>query len=299
MSASMAVTRWLLRARSRLTRTVPLERQLAELASREYPGYAPLPRAMRARYDVRETAVDGCLVLRLTPRDGATGQHLIYTHGGSYVHPLVREQWWFIDRSTRGSGVTITLPFYRLAPEGGPERAYALLRTVYAELAGAGAQITLAGDSAGGGLALGQAIAYRDAGAPAPRQVVLFSPWVDVALTNPEIPALQALDPVLDAEVSATFGRIWAAGVDLRHATVSPLHADLTGLPPVHTYQGGRDILAADVNLLADRLRRAGNPGTFTFVAGAFHDYVGAFWTPEARAALAEVNNLLRPPPPP
>lgn len=297
----MTVTCWLLRGRSRLTRTVPLERQLAELARRTYPAYAPLPKAMRERYDVREATVDGCLVLRLTPRSGATGQHLIYTHGGSYVHPLVREQWWIIDRSTRGSGVTITLPFYRLAPEGGPERAYALLRKVYAELAdaGSGTQITLAGDSAGGGLALGQAIAYRDAGAPAPRQVVLFSPWVDVALTNPEIPSLQPRDPVLDAEVSAAFGRLWAGGVDLRHVTVSPLHADLATLPPVHTYQGGRDILAADAKLLADRLRQAGNSGTFTFVAGAFHDYVGAFWTPEARAALVDVNNLLRPPPPP
>ena len=201
----MTVTCWLLRARSRLTRTVPLERQLAELASRVYPAPAPLPKAMRERYDVRETTVDGCLVLRLTPRDGATGQHLIYTHGGSYVHALVREHWWLIDRSTRGSGVTITLPFYRLAPEGGPERAYALLRKVYAELAGtgSGARITLAGDSAGGGLALGRAIAYRDAGAPALRQVVLFSPWVDVALTNPAIPSLQPRDPVLDAEVDA------------------------------------------------------------------------------------------------
>ena len=209
----MTVTCWLLRARSRLTRTVPLERQLAELASRAYPAPAPLPKAMRERYDVRETTVDGCLVLRLTPRDGATGQHLIYTHGRWYVHALVREHWWLIDRSTRGSGVTITLPFYRLAPEGGPERAYALLRKVYAELAdtGSGARITLAGDSAGGGLALGQAIAYRDAGAPAPRQVVLFSPWVDVALTNPAIPSLQPRDPVLDAEVSTTFGRLWLA----------------------------------------------------------------------------------------
>jgi monoterpene epsilon-lactone hydrolase len=74
------------------------------------------------------------------------------------------------------------------------------------------------------------------------------------------------------------------------------LHADLTGLPPVHTFQGGRDILAADAQLLADRLQQVGNPGTFTFVPGAFHNYLAAFWTPEARAALGAVRQLLRPP---
>ena len=293
----MTATGWLIRGAGRLT-NAPLDRQLSDLAGREYPAYAPLPRGMRARYDVHETTVDGCPVLRLTPRSGASGQHLIYTHGGSYVHALVAAQWWFIDRSTRGTGVTITLPFYRLAPEGGVERAYQLLRTVYAELTatGSGGHITLAGDSAGGGLALGQAIAYRDAGGPAPRQVILFSPWVDVTMANPAIPTLQRRDPMLDLAETVAFARLWAGGIDQRHPSLSPLYADLAGLPPVHTFQGGRDILAADVQLLADRLVQAGNAGTFTFVPGAVHNYIGAFWTSEAQRALRAVRQLLRPP---
>ena len=73
--------------------------------------------------------------------------------------------------------------------------------------------------------------------------------------------------------------------------------ADLDDLPPVHTFQGGRDLLAADAPLLADRLQQAGNPGTFTLVPGGFHVCVGAFWTTEARAALRAINQLLRPAP--
>ena len=293
----MTATSWAVRGLERLS-NVPLDRQLADLASRKYPAYAPLPRAMRARYDLRETTIDGCPVLRLTPRSGASGQHLLYAHGGAYVHALVGKQWWFIDRSTRDTGVTITLPFYRLAPEGGVERGYELFRTVYAELTahGSGAQVTLAGDSAGGGMALGQAIAYREAGGPTPRQVILFSPWVDISLANPAIASLQARDPMLDLAETVAFGRLWAGTIDERHPSLSPLYADLTGLPPVHTFQGGRDILAADAQLLAGRLRQAGNPGTFTFVPGAFHNYLAAFWTPEARTALRTVRQLLRPP---
>ena len=293
----MTATRWIVRGLGRLN-VVRVERQLADLATRSYPAYAALPRSMRARYEVRETTVDDCPVLRLTPRQGASGQHLIYTHGGWYVRPLVAAHWWLIDRSTRGTGVTITLPFYRLAPEGGVERAYDLLRTVYTELTvgGAGEHITLAGDSAGGGLALGQAIDYREAGVPAPRQVILLSPWVDITMANPEICSLQPRDPMLNVAEPTAFGPLWAGGLDHRHPRLSPLYADLTGLPPVHIFQGGRDILAADAQLLAGRLQQVGNPGTFTFVPGAFHNYLAAFWTPEARAAHGAVRHLLRPP---
>ncbi|HSU36413.1 MAG TPA: alpha/beta hydrolase [Propionibacteriaceae bacterium] len=293
----MTATGWLLRGLGRLT-SVPVERQLADLATRNYPAYAALPRSMRSRYDVGETTIDGCPVLRLTPRSGASGQQLIYAHGGWYVRPLVAAHWWLIDRSTRGTGVTITLPFYRLAPEGGVERGYAMFGRVYAELtaSGSGDHVTLAGDSAGGGLALGQAIDYRNAGAPAPRQVILLSPWVDITMANPEIASLQSRDPMLHTAEPVAFGPLWAGGLDHRHSRLSPLSADLTGLPPVHIFQGGRDILAADAQLLARRLHQAGNAGTLTFVPGAFHNYLAAFWTPEARAALGAVRSLLRPP---
>jgi monoterpene epsilon-lactone hydrolase len=287
----MAVTRGLVRGRSRVRRR-SVERLMAELAGREYPAHAPVPRRVREHYRVDEETVDGCRVLRLTPSD-ASGQQLMYTHGGSYVHPLVREHWWFLERMARGSGATVTVPLYRLAPEGGVGRAYDFLRAVYIQLAASG-PVTLAGDSAGGGLALGQAVAYRDAGLPAPRQVVVFAPWVDIALTNPAAELVEPLDPMLRIDTSRAYGRLWSRGHDERDPLVSPLFADLSGLPAVHLFQGGRDILAPDGLLLAARLREAGNGGRFTLVPGAFHGYIGAFWTPEARSALSAVNQLLR-----
>ena len=220
---------------------------------------------MRARYDVRETTVDGCPVLRLTPRQGASGQHLIYTHGGWYVHALVAKHWWFIDRSTRGTGVTITLPFYRLAPEGGVERAYELLRTVYAELtaSGSGAQITLAGDSAGGGLALGQAIAYRDAGAPAPRQVILFSPgWTSPWPTRRSRPC-SARDPMLHAAEPVAFGP--PLGRRSRSAALPASARCTPTCPACRRCTPSRAVGTSSrptPSCWPSRLRQAGNPGT-------------------------------------
>ena len=79
---------------------------------------------------------------------------------------------------------------------------------------------------------------------------------------------------------------------DLRrsHAVV---RTEVAGRPPVHVVQGGKDILAADVLAFARDLARAGNPGKLIYEPGAFHVYVGAWWTPEARRALAHVRFLL------
>ena len=269
---------------------------MAELATREYPAHAPVPRRMREQYDVVSDEVEGCVVLRLTPRAGTSGEHLVYTHGGMYVLPLVAEHWWFLDRMARGSGVTVTVALHRLAPEGGVDAAYEFLRRIYLDLVRSG-PVTLAGDSSGGGLALGQALAYRDTGLPTPRQVIVFAPWLDIALSHPAAELLQPLDAVLRVETLRACGRLWARDHDPRDPRVSPLFADLDGLPPVHIFQGGRDVLAADAQLLADRLRQAGNAGTFTLVPTGFHGYLGAFWTAEARAALRAVNQLLRPTP--
>ena len=289
----MAATRVLVRA-SGLVYRKSVERLMAELAEREYPAHAPVPKRTRQVYDILEGEVDGCIVLRLTPRSGGSGKQLIYTHGGSYVHPLAGQQWWFVERMTRGTGVTIMVPLYRLAPEGGVDAAYAMLQKVYLDLVADGRSVTLVGDSAGGGLALGQAVAYRDAGLPAPRQVVLIAPWLDIALTNPAAELLEPLDPVLRVATLRACGRLWAGDRDLRDPLVSPLFADFAGLPPVHTFQGGRDVLAADAQTLADKLAAVGNAGTFTLDPACFHDHVGAFWTPEARSALRTINRLLR-----
>ncbi len=239
-------------------------------------------------------------MLTLTPRGGSSRQHLVYTHGGSYVHPLVLEHWWIIDRATRGTGVTVTVPLYRLAPEGEVEQAYTFLQAVYAALVeeSGSASITLAGDSAGGALAIGQAIRYRDSATPAPRQVIALAPWVDLTLSHPSVPSLQRIDPMLRIDEALAFGRLWARGRDPRAPSLSPLFGDLAGLPPVHVFQGGRDLLAADAHLLAGALQQVGNPGVFTFAPDAFHVYPGAFWTPEARTALRGINQLLRPPTP-
>jgi acetyl esterase/lipase len=287
MSLMMTLTRGLLRFIPKTTQTAATAYENAEKRS----GPAPVTAAARKVAIVEESTVDGFPVIRLTPRSGATGDHLVYTHGGCYVYPILATHWNLVARIIRDTGVTVTVPLYGLAPGHQVDEAYALLERVYDGIDAE--RVFLAGDSAGGGLALGQALHYRDTGRRAPAGIVLFSPWVDITLADAEADALVRLDPMIAPAGLRAAGSWWAGELDPHSPLVSPLYGDLAGLPPVHTFQGGRDILAPDAESLTRALRAAGTEAELELFPTAFHVFVGAPWTPEAQRALRRVAEIL------
>lgn len=282
MSLALEATYALLRFRGRSTETA--ETALASAASR-VP--APVPPSLQGI-----ASIDGSVVT-LTPPD-PTGTHLVYTHGGCYLYPVTDRHWTLVESLIMQSGATVSMVQYPLAPGHGMDEAYALLEGVYLRARAGSDRVLLGGDSAGGGLALGQALRYRDLGIQAPEGVILFSPWVDVTMSNPAIPALVTADRMLGRDGLVAAGEWWAGPDRVRDPLASPLYGDLAGLPPVHIFQGGRDLLAPDAVLLAERIRAAGGTAELEFLARAFHVYVAAPWLPEARRSLAAAARLLR-----
>ncbi|MEF2977387.1 alpha/beta hydrolase fold domain-containing protein [Subtercola sp. YIM 133946] len=291
MSLTMALTRGLLRFTP--TNTATPQTLRAALADRKPP--APVTRAIRRVARVERSVVNGCPVIRLTPKAHASGNHLIYTPGGAYVSPILATHWNILAGLIERSGVSVTVALYGLAPEHHVDEAYDLLDTLYeAAQAEFGGRVFVGGDSAGGALALGQAMRYRDAAKPPPLGVVLISPWVDATMSNPEIGALARLDPMLGAAGLAEAGRWWAGTSDVRDPLVSPLFGRLDALPPVYIYQGDRDLLVADAKLLTRRIAQTGGRAELRIYPGAIHVFVGAPWTPEARRALRHLGAVLR-----
>lgn len=271
----------------------PLDGLRARVAATPYPQAAPVPGRLRTHCEVTSTTVDGLPVHTLAPRTGATGDQLIYTHGGAYRSPLVGAHWRIVEGLVARTGATVTVPLYRLAPFASYRDAYPFLTRVHTEVARRGGRVMLAGDSAGAGLALGQALRLRDAGEPLPSRVLLISPWVDVTMTNPAIDAVVSRDPMLDRDRLAETGRWWADGDDPRTPLVSPLFADLAGLPPVMSVIGGRDLLLPDAQQLHAHLRRAGVEEELHEFPQAWHDFVGLPTAPESRAAYALMSAFL------
>lgn len=293
MSVSMRLTRSLLRFRPVSTKSAASVR--ARVQHRK-PS-APVSRGLRRIADVDQTFVNGRPVIRLTPSSGAGGggTHLVYLYGGAYISPMLTVHWNIISTLIRLSGVSVTVPQYGLAPEHTVDDAYQLLDAIYDDLVETpGARVFLAGDSSGGGLALGQSIRLRDARRPLPAGVILISPWLDATMSNPKVSALEPMDRMLARPGLVEAGRWWAGNHDPQSPLVSPIFGNLVNLPPVHTYQGAWDLFAADAQDLTDKIRAAGGQAALQLYADAFHVFVGAPWTPEARAALRDIARLLR-----
>jgi acetyl esterase/lipase len=158
---------------------------------------------------------------------------------------------------------------------------------------GAG-NVSVYGDSAGGGMALAVAQLLVRRGAPTPSRMVLISPWLDVTLSNPAIASID--DPVLRAVSLRDAGRLWAGDLSLTDPLVSPVYGSLAGLPPTAVYCGNLDLLAADVVRLKEQaLRTSTSDLTFILRNGAIHDWAmgGALSTPEAAAVQPDIYRQL------
>ena len=131
----------------------------------------------------------------------------------------------------------------------------------------------LAGDSAGGGLALGLAQDLLADGAPLPERLVLLSPWLDLTLSNPAIPEYERRDPWLAKAGLVEAGLVWAGGDDPTAPRLSPRNGALTGLPRVALFVGTREIAYPDVADLGRSAAEAGVEVDLTVAEGAVHVY--------------------------
>jgi epsilon-lactone hydrolase len=247
------------------------------------------PIALQKRHDVTRRVVDGFLDVTVAPRGRTPARAAVYVHGGAYIGEMAAQHWALISKLA-DAGVRVEVPLYGLAPQHTHRDAYPFLTSVYRDLLAEfdPSAVTIAGDSAGGGLAFGLARTLPDAGLRQPRQLVLLSPWLDLTLSNPDIPAVEARDPWLSSAGLRVAGLSWAGGDDPADPRVSPLNGPLAGLPPMHVYVGTREICLPDVLVLQQRAAEQGAVADVTVCEGAVHDYP-IVPVPEGRAAARRI----------
>lgn len=234
---------------------------------------APPPRVLRRRYDVFCRSVDGFPCWTVRPRTEPSAAAM-YLHGGAYLAGIAPQHWGLIGRLA-DAGVRVEVPLYGLAPQHSHREAYPFLHAVWRELARDAfpGGIALAGDSAGGGLALGLAQELPADDAPAPDRLVLLSPWLDLTLSHPKLPDYERVDPWLARPGLLEAGRSWAGGDDPTIPRLSPGNGPLQGLPPTALFVGTREIAYPDAADFAEAASAAGVRVDLTVVAGAVHVY--------------------------
>jgi acetyl esterase/lipase len=253
--------------------------------------YGPPPR-LRADVNLRVARRSGWPTYTLTAKgSGAPHRTVVYLHGGAWVNEIAPQHWQLAAHIAAGARVRVVVPIYPLLPFATAAEVMSTVCELVAEELSSGGDVCLAGDSAGGQMALSAALALRDErGAVLPR-TVLISPVLDIALSNPSIDMVD--DPWLTREGLLEFAKLWCGDLPPTDPMVSPLGADLTGLGPLTVFSGTRDILNPDARLLVQKATAAGVEVDYHEQPGLVHVYP-LTPTPEGRAARAVIVEQLR-----
>jgi monoterpene epsilon-lactone hydrolase len=263
-------------------------RQLRELLSAQ-----PLP----AEVTVTRIVLGGVPAAEITV-DGIEPRHVVlYFHGGVYVMGdafLAAGLASQVGRRTRAKVISVD---YRLAPEHPYPAAVDDALAAYEALLHNGTappDIVIAGESAGGGLAIATLVNARDHGLPLPAAAYVMSPYADLTLAGTTMETKRDADPLLSPENLQPRITDYTAGQDAALGLISPIFADLSGLPPLIIQAGTHEVLLDDAVRLARQAATADVQVTLDITPGVPHVFQAYYpILDEATAALDRAGQLL------
>jgi monoterpene epsilon-lactone hydrolase len=260
----------------------------------------PIP----ADVQVSEVTAGGVPAHWLSAPGTDPGRVLLFLHGGGFQFGSLASDGELAARLGRAAGMRVLFLQYRLAPEHPFPAAIDDVRAAWRWLAASQhldpRSLAVAGDSAGGGLAVSLLVATRDAGEALPAATVLMSPTVDLTSSGASMTERVDQDPFSTPALLRQLAADYLAGADPKTPLASPLFASLTGLPPLLILVGTADLLLSDSQRLAAKAAEAGVDVDLEVGPGLPHVYPIMLGTPEAAEATERIGEFLRaevPPP--
>jgi acetyl esterase/lipase len=195
------------------------------------------------------------------PNAKADAPVVLYLHGGGFIACSPETHRSLVGSIVRRLGGSAFVPAYRLAPEHPFPAALHDARDAYAFLLNerhvAPARLIIAGDSAGGGLALALGLMLRDTGMPLPAAIVTFSPWTDLAATGVSLEENSEHCAMFAGETIRRAARFYVGAEDPTQPWLSPLYGDFHGMPPILIHASDDEVLRDDGVRVAERARAA------------------------------------------
>jgi len=227
-------------------------------------------------------------------KNGTAKHTIFFLHGGGYTTRPTLFHFIMMDEIHKLTGATIMFPLYPLAPNDNYRTCYQRVTLIYQETAFLAKDhcLTLMGDSAGGGLALGLYLHLVEQGMTLPSRLVLVAPWLDITMKNPGIKAIERYDHMLGPIGLIEFGKRWADGDDRDQYRLSPINGNLSSIEKMMIIVGTRDILFADAKLLNEKLLALGTQVEFIIGNKMPHDYP-LMPIPEARKAVRAITDFI------
>ncbi len=292
--ATPALVQTGLKATMKLPSQLPLPLSLLRLGMDQS---AALTFPAREDVELHETVLLTVPALRITPAT-VSETAILYFHGGAFFAGSPRSHVGLASEIAVRSHATVFVVDYRRAPEftypaalhDGIAAYRGLLNLGYAPQ-----QIMVGGDSAGATHALNLVLNRRDQGDVLPAGIFLLSPFVDLSLSSPSVRSNARIDPMLTAQALRRGVESYRGYLQANDPRISPLFADLTGLPPLLIQAGSNEILHDDSIKLSDHAAQAGVIVHYHIYQGMWHNFqMFAGYIPAARQALNEIAHFVR-----
>lgn len=248
------------------------------------------------KFDVSLTSsnFEGMPVYTLNEKSD-NGKVMIYIHGGAYTENMTNYHWAMLNKVAKDTNCKIIVPQYPLAPFHTWEKSYDLLTKLYQSVQSDNKtkKVVIAGDSAGGGLALGLAQEFTKENISQPDHLVLLSPWVDVTMSNPQIKDYDKVEPALSAPSLKVCGELWAGNLKTTDPRISPIYGSMEGLKNVTLFVGTREFFYPDIMKAKKAMEEANVHVTTHIGNGQNHVYV-VYPTPEGREATKTITEVVK-----
>jgi N-ethylmaleimide reductase len=229
----------------------------------------------------QEGVVGGVNGVWCRPLGARAGASILHVHGGAYIVGSAHAYRHFVGQVASRARMNAFIPEYRLAPEHVFPAAVEDAMAVYRALAELG-EVAVAGDSAGGGLALVLLALVQAEGGRAPFAGALLSPWTDLALTGASLDERANDDPFLTRAALAAAATSYLQGHDARDGLASPLYGPVAHLPPLQLHVGSAEVLLDDSRRYVERARAAGTDAVLHTWEGMPHVFASNVGTLEA-----------------
>jgi acetyl esterase/lipase len=242
--------------------------------------------------------VDGVPAEWVTAPGARADQAVLYLHGGGYAIGSIGTHRGLAAQISHKAGVRVLLIDYRLAPEHPHPAAVDDAVTAWRWLLAQGfepSRLAISGDSAGGGLTFATLIALRDAGDPLPACAAPISPWVELEAVSDSHTTRAEADPMVGSDGLKLMADWYLNGLDARTPLAAPLHADLSGLPPIFVQVGDAEVLLDDATRIVEKAKAAGVDATCEVIPEGIHVlHAFAPLVPEANDAIDRLAAFLR-----
>jgi len=256
--------------------------------------------AVPAQPDIKSEKVsaNGVEAEWISAPNSAADRAVFYVHGGGYVLGSINTHRDLMGRIARASGARVLGVNYRLAPEHPFPAAVEDSVAAYRWMLGMGLdpkKIAVAGDSAGGGLAMATLVAIREAQLPTPGAGVCLSPWVDMEGLGDSMTTRAEADPAVQKAGLVAMAAAYLGGKNPHTPLAAPLYADLRGLPPMLIQVGDAEVLLDDSTRLNDRLKSAGVSSKLEVWPEMIHVWqIFASFLPEGQQAIDRIGGFLK-----